>query len=185
MSVLLVKPVSRATLLLGKYAGVLAFVFVQASYFVVGTWLALGVRTGIWETHYLLSVPLLLLHFAIFFSFSLLLAVCMRSTVLCVFGSVAFWLICWGMNFGRNAVAAASEMASQGSFFRAAGLAGGTRLLGASQAGRSWPVGLRCPRRRDQFFPHDARRDARLDDALGRHVPGVHRLRVVCRRPAV
>ena len=36
------------------------------------------------------------MHFAIFFSASLLLATWTRSTVLCVFGSIAFWVICWG-----------------------------------------------------------------------------------------
>ncbi len=58
----------------------------------------------------------MLLHFAIFFSFSLLLAVCTRSTVVCVFGSIAFWGICWAINFGRHAVTAASDLATQGSF---------------------------------------------------------------------
>ncbi len=115
-SVLLAKPVRRGTLLLGKYAGVLAFVLVQAAYFVAGTWLALALRTGVWDASYLLSVPLLLLHFAIFFSFSLLLATCCRSTVLCVFGSIAFWAICWAINFGRHAVVAASQFGAEGSF---------------------------------------------------------------------
>jgi hypothetical protein len=116
ISVLLAKPVSRWGLLLGKYVGVLCFVLVQATYFVGGTWLALALRTGVWDASYLWSIPLLLLQFAVFFSFSLLLAVSTRSTVACVFGSVAFWGICWAINFGRHAVAAAAELAPQGSF---------------------------------------------------------------------
>jgi hypothetical protein len=116
ISVLLVKPVPRWGLLLGKYLGVLAFVLLQAAYFVTGTWLALGLRTGVWEASYLLTVPLLLLHFGIFYSFSLLLAVCTRSTVVCVFGSIAFWGTCWAINFGRHAVMASSHVLSEGSF---------------------------------------------------------------------
>lgn len=116
VSVLLVKPVPRWGLLLGKYAGVLAFVLVQSTFFVGGTWLALGLRTHVWDTSYLLCIPLLLLHFAIFFSASLLLATWTRSTVLCVFGSIAFWLICWAVNFSHHALAAASRIASEGSF---------------------------------------------------------------------
>jgi predicted membrane protein len=46
----------------------------------------------------------LLLHFAIFFSFSALVAVCTRSTVACVIGSLLFWALCWGMNYGRHLV---------------------------------------------------------------------------------
>ncbi|MBX9787568.1 MAG: ABC transporter permease [Pirellulales bacterium] len=106
ISVLLAKPAPRWALLLGKYAGVLAFVLLQGAIFVGGTWLALGARTGIWDFAYLKSAPLLLLHFGIFFSVSLLLAVCTRSTVASVFGSIAFWLLCWGMNFGRHALVA-------------------------------------------------------------------------------
>ncbi|MBL9124108.1 MAG: ABC transporter permease subunit [Planctomycetaceae bacterium] len=106
ISVLLAKPTPRWCLLVGKYLGVLAFVLVQASLFVVGTWLALGVRTGIWDTPYLLSIPCLLLHFAIFFGFSALLAVCFRSTVVCVFGSIAFWALCWMANYGRHSIVA-------------------------------------------------------------------------------
>ena len=71
-----------------------------------GTYLALGISTGVWDVVYLLCVPMLLLHFAIFYSFSTLLAVCTRSTVACVFGSILFWFLCWGMNFGRHAMVA-------------------------------------------------------------------------------
>jgi len=109
-SVLLAKPAPRWSLLAGKYLGVLAFVGCQALVFVGGTWAALGLRTGVWDMAYLLCVPLLLLHFAVFFSFSALLAVCTRSTVVCVIGSLLFWLVCWGMNYGRHLVAAVPDV---------------------------------------------------------------------------
>src|SRR5262249_2870928 len=57
-SVLLAKPVPRWSLLTGKYLGVLAFVAFQSSLFVIATWLALGVKTDVWDTAYLLSIPL-------------------------------------------------------------------------------------------------------------------------------
>ncbi|MDR3638307.1 MAG: transcriptional regulator [Isosphaeraceae bacterium] len=99
-SVLLAKPVTRRQLLLGKYFGVLAFVAFQVVLFVALTWLALGVRTNVWDMTYWWCIPLLLLQFAIFYSFSALLAVMSRSTVACVFGSVLFWLLAWGINYG-------------------------------------------------------------------------------------
>jgi hypothetical protein len=97
--------VPRWSLLAGKFAGVLAFVAFQASVFLGATWLALGVRTGVWDAAYFLCLPLLLLHFAVFFSFSAMLAVATRSTVACVFGSVLFWVVSWATNFGRHAAA--------------------------------------------------------------------------------
>jgi hypothetical protein len=99
---------------------VLVFVAVQGLLFVGGTWLALALRTGVWDPTYFLCLPLLLLHFAVFFSFSVLLAVATRSAVACAFGAVLFWLLCWGMNYGRHVAlsvpdlqsfAAASELA--------------------------------------------------------------------------
>jgi ABC-type transport system involved in multi-copper enzyme maturation permease subunit len=104
--VLLAKSVPRGTLLMGKFLGVLTFVGFQALVFVGGTWLALGIRTGYWDLGYLLCIPLLLLHFAAFFSFSTWLAVCTRSTIVCVIGSLGFWFLCWGMNFARHSVVA-------------------------------------------------------------------------------
>ena len=104
VTVLLAKPVPRWSLLIGKYLGVLTFVGLQAGFFIFGTWLALGLRTGVFDSLYLMALPLLIVHFAIFYSFSTLLAVWTRSTVVCVFGSIVFWLICWGMNFGRHAL---------------------------------------------------------------------------------
>ena len=50
----------RWSLLAGKFLGVLAFVALQASLFVGGTWLALGLRTGVWDPTYFLCVPILL-----------------------------------------------------------------------------------------------------------------------------
>lgn len=103
-SVLLVKPVPRWALLAGKFFGVLAFVAVMATLFVTGTWLALGLRTDVWEPRYLLSIPILLVHFLLFFSVSCLLAVWTRSTVACGLGTLLFWLLCWGVNYGRHAL---------------------------------------------------------------------------------
>jgi len=117
-SVLLAKPVPRWSLLVGKYLGVLTFVALQALVFVGGTWLAIGFRTGLWDLPYLLAIPMLLLNFSVFFSFSALLAVLSRSTVVCVFGSLVFWLMCWGMNFGRHTVFGLQDFQDLSSFFR-------------------------------------------------------------------
>jgi ABC-2 family transporter protein len=105
-SVLLAKPVGRATLLAGKFLGVLAFVAVHAALLVGGAWLVLGARSGVWDSEFLFCAPLLVLHFAVFFSFSAMLASATRNTAVCVFGTVLFWLLCWATNFGRHAALA-------------------------------------------------------------------------------
>lgn len=103
-TVLIAKPIPRWSLLLGQIIGVLVFVGFQVSVFVIGTWLALGISTGIFDARYLFTIPILLLHFTIFYSFSVMLAVWTRNTVVCVFGTLLIWVVCWGMNFGRHTV---------------------------------------------------------------------------------
>jgi ABC-type transport system involved in multi-copper enzyme maturation permease subunit len=117
VAVLLAKPAPRWSLLAGKFCGVQAFVASQALVFIGGTWLALGLRTGVWDPTYFLCVPVLLMHFAVFFSFSAMLAVATRSTVACVFGSVVFWLLCWAMNFGRHSALLIPELREMSVFF--------------------------------------------------------------------
>jgi hypothetical protein len=103
VTVLLVKPLPRWKLLLGKCFGIVVFLAWQAGLFVALTWLALGLRTGVWPPRYFLCLPLLLLNFGVFFSFSVRLAAATRNTVACVFGSVAFWMFCWATNLRRQA----------------------------------------------------------------------------------
>ncbi len=103
-TVLLAKPVPRWALLLGKLLGVLLFALIQTMIFVIGTWLALGLSTGVFDARYFWAIPVLLLHFTVFYSFSAMLAVWTRSTVVCVFGTLIFWVICWGMNYARHSV---------------------------------------------------------------------------------
>jgi ABC-type transport system involved in multi-copper enzyme maturation permease subunit len=101
-SVLLVKPTSRATLLVSRFVGVVLYVAMMAAIFVAATWIAMGIRTGEWNLHYWISVPLLVGHFAVFFAFSALLAVMSRNTTVCIVGTLLFWLLCWAMNYGRH-----------------------------------------------------------------------------------
>ncbi|HEY2909977.1 MAG TPA: ABC transporter permease subunit [Gemmataceae bacterium] len=102
VTVLLAKPAPRWSILAGKYAGVVLFVTLQATLFVAGTWFALGASTGVWDGSYWFAVPLLVVNFAVFYAFSSFLAVCTRSTVVSVFGTLLFWLLCWGMNFTHH-----------------------------------------------------------------------------------
>jgi ABC-type transport system involved in multi-copper enzyme maturation permease subunit len=102
VTVLLAKPVPRWALLFGKYLGVVLFVALHAVLFVAGTWLGIGVSTGVWDGAYWLAVPLLVTNFAVFYAFSALLAVWTRSTVVAVFGTLLFWILCWAMNMTHH-----------------------------------------------------------------------------------
>jgi ABC-type transport system involved in multi-copper enzyme maturation permease subunit len=109
-SVLLAKPAPRWLFLTGKYLGVVCFVGLHATIFFLGTWLALGFRTNIWIPEYLLGIPLMTFHFALIFSFSVMLAVLFRSATACVVGSVLFWIVCYAVNFGRHSAVVYEEL---------------------------------------------------------------------------
>jgi ABC-type transport system involved in multi-copper enzyme maturation permease subunit len=110
-SVLLAKPVPRWLILSGKFAGVVLFVATQAVLFFGGTWLALGLRSGVWLNGYLLGVPVFVASFASIYAFSILLAVTFRSTLACVLGVVLFWAVCFGLNYARYSVVAYPRLA--------------------------------------------------------------------------
>jgi hypothetical protein len=101
VTVLLAKPAPRWAVLFGKYLGVVLFVALHATLFVAATWVALGLRTGVWPAAYWLAVPLLAVNFGVFYAVSAFLAVWTRSTVASGFGVLLFWLICWVTNYAH------------------------------------------------------------------------------------
>lgn len=118
VTVLLAKPAGRWTLLIGKYLGVVLFVTLHAILFVAGTWVGIGISTGVWDATYWLAVPLLVVNFAVFYAFSAFLAVWTRSSIVAVFGTLLFWVMCWAVNFGHHHVVGyAVPGVTQGSSF--------------------------------------------------------------------
>jgi len=118
-TVLLAKPLPRWSILLGKYLGVIGFVAVHAVLFIGGTWLALGLRTGVWFGPYWLAVPLLILNFGVFYAVSVFFAVWTRNTTVAAFGTILFWLLCWAINYTHHHMIAYpyEGLAQQGSLF--------------------------------------------------------------------
>ena len=109
--VMLAKPIPRWLFLLGKYLGVVLFVALQGLIFFVGTWAAIGARTGIWNNAYLLGWVLLVIQFAVFYGMSVLIAATWRSTIACVIGALLFWTMSFGMNYGRYVALSLPEVA--------------------------------------------------------------------------
>jgi ABC-type transport system involved in multi-copper enzyme maturation permease subunit len=166
-SVTLAKPSSRATVFTARFLGVVLYVGLFAVLFVGATFFAIGIRTGVWTANYWLCIPVLVAHFAVFYSFSALLAVMSRNTTVCIVGSIVFWAFCWGMNYGRHALAGVQVDDVQ----RAVGGLGQIAdiaywimpkpadfslvladALGADPSAGGWPA-FRAVREAEQFFP--------------------------------
>ncbi len=93
IDLLLAKPIGRVPLLLYKYVGGLSFMFVNSAVAVGGMWLVLGVRSGIWEPAFLLSIFVLTFYFAVLYAVSALLGVLTRSAVIAILLSCLTWFV--------------------------------------------------------------------------------------------
>jgi ABC-type transport system involved in multi-copper enzyme maturation permease subunit len=93
VDMLIVKPISRSQLLLYKYIGGMTFMFLNTVLVVVGVWLVLGLRTGLWGTGFLFSIAVLTFEFALYYAVSTLFAVLTRSAIVSILMTCLAWLV--------------------------------------------------------------------------------------------
>jgi ABC-type transport system involved in multi-copper enzyme maturation permease subunit len=91
VDLLLVRPVHRSTLLVYKYVGGLTFIFINTTVAVVGMWLALGLRSGVWANSFLLMIFVYTFFFAILYSISALFGVLTRSSIVSILATCGIW----------------------------------------------------------------------------------------------
>jgi len=91
------KPIPRFRLLAGHVAGVWLVVLLLTFYLIGGVWLVVAVKTGVWQTRFLLAIPTIAVMFAVVFSVVMTASVVWRSTGLalvlaygCIFISAVF-----------------------------------------------------------------------------------------------
>lgn len=95
LQLLLSKPVSRPLMFLTKFVGGCAFILVTVSPLVIGVWLILGFRIGVWNHRLLLAIPLFCFLFAFYYSVSAVAGLIWRNTVVSIVVTVLFWGLCF------------------------------------------------------------------------------------------
>jgi ABC-type transport system involved in multi-copper enzyme maturation permease subunit len=93
VDLLLVKPISRVALLLYKFIGGLTFIFLNTAVTVIGVWVALGLRSGVWGVAFLETIFVLTFFFAILYSVSTLFGVLTRSPIAAILLTVGVWAV--------------------------------------------------------------------------------------------
>lgn len=88
------KPVSRLRLFLWKWFGGLLFVTVQVSLFTLVVFLAFRWRLGDWNFSIWWAVPMVVLVFALLYSFAVLVGVWTRSTLFSLLATLGLWGCC-------------------------------------------------------------------------------------------
>jgi hypothetical protein len=82
IELLLSKPVSRTHILLGRFAGNVLVVAGNITYLILGVWLIVGEKTGIWRVEFLLAIGTTVFTFAVLLTVVVLLGVLVESTAL-------------------------------------------------------------------------------------------------------
>jgi ABC-type transport system involved in multi-copper enzyme maturation permease subunit len=104
IDLLLAKPVRRSTLLIYKYIGGLTFMFINTIVVVVGIWLVLGIRSGLWAPAFLLCILTFTFEFAIFYAVSTLFGVLTRSAIVSILMTCFAWLLFFIVGIGYQMI---------------------------------------------------------------------------------
>ncbi|MFM7043426.1 MAG: ABC transporter permease [Planctomycetaceae bacterium] len=93
LELLLVRPVRRWQLIVGKFGAALLFVAGLLGVLVAATWLVTGLVSGLWNPGILMAVASLLLFFALLLSVSVCAGVVTRSAPAAMLVTVAYWAV--------------------------------------------------------------------------------------------
>jgi ABC-type transport system involved in multi-copper enzyme maturation permease subunit len=90
------KPIARWQLLLGKYLGSVAVMFLNILYFIGGLWLIVGVKVGVWNTQFVLSSFLLTYVFAALYAVVTFFGVASRNIAIAIIAGILYLMLIAG-----------------------------------------------------------------------------------------
>jgi ABC-type transport system involved in multi-copper enzyme maturation permease subunit len=96
------KPIARWQLLLGKYLGSVAAIFLNILYFIGGLWLIVGAKVGVWNIPFLLSSFLLTYVFAALYAIVTFFGVVSRNMAIAIIGVILYFMLIAGPLEGRQ-----------------------------------------------------------------------------------
>jgi ABC-type transport system involved in multi-copper enzyme maturation permease subunit len=104
------KPINRNALFLGRYAGAMVFILLQATVFVGLTFVVMGVRWGIWAWGYLWLIPLMVLLFSYVYAFLALFGVLTKHSITSLMLAVVAWFVIFLVQQTYNTLATRPEL---------------------------------------------------------------------------
>ena len=112
LHLLLSKPISRSLVFLSRFFGGCFFVLINVSYLLIGLWLILGWRFGIWNDGLLKCIPLFLFLFIVYYSVAALAGAYWRNAVVAVGVAAGLWGVCFLLGLAREAMEGSARRAS-------------------------------------------------------------------------
>lgn len=93
IELLLSKPVARYHILLGRYLGNVLVITLNIAYLVLGVWIILGAKTGLWGPRFLVAILCAVFIFAVMLSVVFLIGVLFDSAALAIMVAVALMIL--------------------------------------------------------------------------------------------
>jgi len=90
IDLLLSKPVSRDAILHGKFLGSISMVFLNVTYYVIGMWLIISIKTSVWNFGFLATIFPITFSFLVLFAAMMVLGIATRSSALTIILLYAF-----------------------------------------------------------------------------------------------
>jgi ABC-2 type transport system permease protein len=93
IELLLSKPLSRTHILMGRFVGNVLVIALNTTYLVLGVWIILGIKTGIWSPAFLIAIATTTFIFAVLLAVVVLIGVTLESAAAATMISVALMII--------------------------------------------------------------------------------------------
>jgi ABC-type transport system involved in multi-copper enzyme maturation permease subunit len=93
IGLLLSKPVTRVTLLMGRYVGTVLIVTANVVYLIASIWIIVGLKTGLWYPAFLFAIPITIFVFSVLLSVIAFIGVLFESASVAVMISIALMFI--------------------------------------------------------------------------------------------
>ena len=101
---ILSKPISRAQIIIGKFFGGTAIVFITIAYLVLGLWTLIGLKFSVWEPEFLITIISVTFSFAVIYAFIILIGVLTRSSIFSIILSYLIILALSPLLLNREAI---------------------------------------------------------------------------------
>lgn len=95
IEVTLSKPIGRLRLFFTKYVTGLLFVTLQVSVFTIGSFLVIGIKSGIWLPGVFIAIPIVVLFFSYLYAICAFFGVLTKSTI----AALLLTILCWSCIF--------------------------------------------------------------------------------------
>ena len=93
IDIFLSKPISRVQLLIGKYLGVVLYVFINIFIFITGIWLIISFKFAYWDASFLTLAALITFTFAVLYALIVFFGVLTKSSILGMMVAYLIFLI--------------------------------------------------------------------------------------------